>query len=157
MLCCRNAAHSCYHGGGVGGCLWVLGHLQGQRWPGTGTGGSSKGVGKETQLKSLQFSLGCCGPLLNHPSVSDKNKENCCVLRREPPSSANWGQTGVFSCWWLTHASTHTRAAFLSEQTEGLSAQFQCQQAIRKTGRGGNAFFRIFVKSTMVLSGLSFH
>lgn len=37
-------------------------------------------------------------------------------------------------------------------QTEDLSAQFQCQPAIRKTGRRGNTFLRIFVKSTTVLS-----
>lgn len=55
--------------------------------------------------------------------------------------STNWGQTGVsHMCWFPVRT-----------QAEGLSAQVQCHQAIRKTGRRGHTFFRAFLKSTTVL------
>lgn len=60
------------HTAAIAGGVGVAGRLQGQRWAGTGAGGSSEGVGVETQLQ--HFFLGrSAGALLIHPSGSERN------------------------------------------------------------------------------------
>lgn len=104
----------------AGGCFWVSGHLQGQRWAGTVTGRSFEGVGVERQPKGFFVFNRAAVVLLIHPSVLDWRRR----MRKLVPFPwaafqcklrSNWRFQLLMALPLLTQASTCPRAAFLSE------------------------------------------
>lgn len=94
----RHSAGGMQHTAAIAGGLGVVGRLQGQRWAGTGAGGSLEGVGVETQLQNF-FWAALRGPCwFIHLVVRGENWPG---LRLEPSTSAIWGQADVSTrCYW---------------------------------------------------------